>query len=70
MNRNTLRQLSSVECDRVSGGITHPFPVGPGPVAPEPPVPPIVIVGPIAKPISGPIPTPNPPKGIGQFPIH
>jgi hypothetical protein len=58
--RDTIRDLTAIECDQVSGGIVfHPEP---GPVSPEPPIPPIIFQGPL-KPTPGPIPYPGPNPG-------
>ena len=65
-----MRELRAGELDQVSGGSGFHMPVSGGPVSSEPPVPPIVIIGPISKPTHGPIPSPYPSPVIGPFPIH
>ena len=63
-----MRELSAHELNDVSGGF-H-LPISGGPVSPEPPVPPIIIIGPINTPTHGPIPSAYPSPVIGPFPIH
>jgi hypothetical protein len=63
-----MRELSAHELNDISGGF-H-LPISGGPVSPEPPVPPIIIIGPINKPTHGPIPSPYPSPIIGPFPVH
>jgi hypothetical protein len=67
-NHATMRVLSAIEYDQVSGGLslhTAPTPIG-GPVSPEPPTPPIIIERGPNKPSGGPVPSPQNP---GPFPV-
>ncbi len=68
--RETMRDLTANELDRIGGGGNgfHPRnPVLPVPPIPEPPIPPITIFHPGGKGIGGPVFPPFP--GPGPFPI-
>lgn len=52
-----IRDLAAIECDQVGGGLNF-GPIKSGPVLPEPPLPPIVVIGPVTTPQHGPVKSP------------